>query len=132
MPKDPTSIQSLGCAHKEGYHKARDACFFPSLCCIFQSSAELPRAPFHGVADSAAPSRSLLLSLTIDRLWEGRSTSPACGTQTFSFSCQALDASEELRESLDQEHKEVGRFVANWYAGDVSTTPYSPASLPCS
>ena len=57
--------------------------------------------------------------------------SPGCGTQTLCCPRQALDASEELRESLDQEHKEVGRFVANWYAGNVSTAPFMLASLPC-
>ncbi len=31
-----------------------------------------------------------------------------------------MEASEELRDSLEQEHKEVGRFIAAWYAGDVS------------
>lgn len=40
---------------------------------------------------------------------------------------QALEASDELRDSLEQEHKEVGRFIAAWYAGDVSHCfPFHP------
>ncbi|CAL5224700.1 g7427 [Coccomyxa viridis] len=34
---------------------------------------------------------------------------------------KALEASEELRESLELEHKAVGSFIAAWYAGDVLT-----------
>ena len=41
MPKDPTSIQSLGCAHKEGYHKVCNAYIYPNLCCVCQCSFEL-------------------------------------------------------------------------------------------
>lgn len=37
MPKDPTSIQSLGCAHKEGYHKVRHACIYPRLSPSFRA-----------------------------------------------------------------------------------------------
>ena len=40
---------------------------------------------------------------------------------------QALEASEELRESLELEHKEVGQFIAAWYAGDVSRQASHPA-----
>ena len=40
---------------------------------------------------------------------------------------QALEASEELRESLELEHKEVGQFIAAWYAGDVSRQASHPS-----
>ena len=45
MPKDPTSIQSLGCAHKEGYHKVRMPASIPS-CVRFRCSVELLRTPW--------------------------------------------------------------------------------------
>ena len=32
MPKDPTSIQSLGCAHKEGLSQGAHACIYSKLC----------------------------------------------------------------------------------------------------